>query len=74
MYLYLSFQSLVSRQLHGVANFSPLQCMMQLLSGKLWSLSPPLQDDLVAGLDFGELNITSQDDDILDEAAGGGSF
>lgn len=28
------------------------------------------QDDFLAGLDFGELNITSQDDDILDEAAG----
>ncbi len=24
----------------------------------------------MAGLDFGELNITSEDDDILDEAAG----
>lgn len=31
----------------------------------------PLQEDPLAGLDFGELNITSQDDDILDEAAGG---
>ena len=28
------------------------------------------QADFLAGLDFGELNITSQDDDILDEAAG----
>ncbi len=30
----------------------------------------PYQEDLVSGLDFGELNITSVDDDILDEAAG----
>ena len=40
----------------------------------VWSLSLSLslsQDDLVSGLDFEELNITSQDDDILDEAAGG---
>ena len=37
-------------------------------------LSLSLQDDLVSGLDFGELNITSQDDDILDEAAGGATM
>ena len=34
------------------------------------SLLSSLQDDALAGLDFGELNLTSQDDDILDEAAG----
>ena len=28
------------------------------------------QDEVLSGLDFGELNITSQDEDILDEAAG----
>ena len=26
-----------------------------------------VEDDIVADLDFGELNITSQEDDILDE-------
>ena len=29
-----------------------------------------MQGDPLGTLDFGELNITSQDDDILDEAAG----
>jgi hypothetical protein len=31
---------------------------------------PVEQDEILSGLDFGELNLTSQDDDILDEAAG----
>ena len=42
-----------------------------LLVGSFKSCPMPcLQEDPLVGLDFGELNITSQDDDILDEAAG----
>ena len=36
----------------------------------LCHISFPVQEDILAGLEFGDLNITSEDDDILDEAAG----
>ena len=29
-----------------------------------------VEDEVITGLDFGALNLTSQDDDILDETAG----
>ena len=46
-------------------------CCWRALFGAIKSCPLPwLQEDPLVGLDFGELNITSQDDDILDEAAG----